>query len=77
MRDQILAALARGDFVNTWAGIQFPSSGELPERLRARFDLLHGCSDSLRRLLRGAKRLAESWGVRVPAPVKAQLRRVF
>jgi predicted metal-dependent phosphoesterase TrpH len=76
-RDAILAALAAGDFWGVKGNLRLPSSGELSAGLLARFAALHRCSDGLRRLMKGAKKLMDRCGARVPSPVKAQLRRLF
>lgn len=69
-RDDILAALAHGDFTGVHGSLVLPSSGELPDEVLARFERINRRAGAVRRL---AKRAAR----RVPAPVKAPLRRFF
>jgi PHP domain len=76
-RDAILTALARGHFVGTQGGLRLPSTGKLSQGLLARFGAMHRCSDTMRGLFRGAKKLMDRYGAAVPAPVKTQLRRLF
>jgi PHP domain len=76
-RDDVLAALARGDFVGSKSGLKLSATRALSGGLLARFGAVHRCSDGMRRVLRGTKKLMERCGARVPVSVKAQLRRLF
>jgi predicted metal-dependent phosphoesterase TrpH len=69
-RDDVLAALAGGEFAGAHGSLVLPSSGELPADLTARFQRINRRAGAVRRL---AKRAAR----RVPAPAKAPLRRFF
>jgi predicted metal-dependent phosphoesterase TrpH len=76
-RESILAALAGGHFAGSKGGLRLPSSGKLSRGLLAHFGLVHQCSDVMRGLLRGAKKLLDCYGAAVPSPMKAQLRRLL
>jgi predicted metal-dependent phosphoesterase TrpH len=76
-RGEILAAFARGDYVGVKDGVELPSDGRLPEELLARFAATNARYHRVRRWLKGAKRLSGRVGANLPAPIKAQLRRIF
>ncbi len=76
-RAAVLSALARGDYVGLKDGLELPSSGAVPEALLARFGRIHGRSARVRALLKSVRRLSGRVGATIPAPVKAQLRRLF
>ena len=76
-REEILRALARGDYFATKADLQLPSTGEIPEWLLGQFALAHRRSVRLREWLKGGKRLMDRLGMPVPASIKAQVRRIF
>jgi hypothetical protein len=73
----VLDALRRGAFAGEKDGIQFPSSGAVPEQVLADMERAHRRSDRLRAVLRSVKVAADRLGVRVPAGLKAQARRVM
>ncbi|MGI8497994.1 MAG: PHP domain-containing protein [Gemmatimonadaceae bacterium] len=73
----ILSALARGAFVGLKDDLELPSSGELSEALLAHFGRIHGRSQRIRTLLKSMSRTISRAGATIPAPVKAQLRRLF
>ncbi len=76
-REEILAALASGSYLGMKEDLELPSSGKLPEPLLAHFGSVHECSDRLRQWVKRVKKMTDRLGVRVPAPLKAQLRRLF
>lgn len=76
-RDAVLGALARGAYVCDKDGLRLPSTGALPPDLAARFARAHARSRRLRTWIRQVKAMADDFGIAVPAPVKAQLRRIF
>ena len=76
-REEVLAALARGDFHARKGPLELPSSGGLSEDLLARFGVANGRTARKRRLIKRAKKMIDRIGVTVPAPLKAQLRRIF
>ena len=76
-RDEILSALARGDYFATKADLELPSTGEVSDALLKQFALAHRRSLRLREWLKGGKKVMDSFGITVPASVKAQLRRIF
>jgi predicted metal-dependent phosphoesterase TrpH len=76
-RESVLAALRRGDFAGVKGELELPSSGELPDEMLARFDSVNSRYHLWRSLLKKAKKMSGRIGKRLPAPVKAQLRRIF
>jgi hypothetical protein len=76
-RDEVLGALAAGRFVGAKGELRLPATGDLPEPLLEEFGAINARSMSRRRLLKNVKKVADRLGLRVPAPVKAQLRRIF
>ena len=75
--EEILSALARGNYYATKDAYRFPSSGLIPEERLAEFGQAHGRSDRMWRLLKNSKRLLDRVGIKVPDAIKAQLRRIF
>src|SRR5579872_1174538 len=73
----IIAALAAGKYTAQKANLSLPSSGILPESLFEQFDRVHGRSHQFREFLKRAKKALDRLGIRIPAAVKAQLRRIF
>lgn len=76
-RDTILAALAGGSYTGAKADLRLPADGNLPHALLGRFERINGRSARMRTLAGRGKRVAERFGARIPAPLKAQLRRMF
>ncbi len=76
-REEVLSALARGDFHGRKGRLELPSSGELPPGLLRRFGALNRLSGSAWRVLKGVKKLLDRCGARVPAGLKSRLRRMF
>lgn len=76
-RQAILSALARGDFFAVKGEIKLPSSGQLPEEMFARFSAVNDATARRRRFMKQTKRMIERLGIKVPEPIKAQLRRIF
>ena len=76
-RDEVLGALASGRYLGAKGELRLPSSGELPESLLEAFGAANSRSTRRRLLLKRVKRAADRLGLRIPAPVKAQLRRIF
>lgn len=75
--DSVLQALERGEFFGCKGDLNLPSSGHVPEQLLNRFEVVQGRSQRLRNVLGGGKELLKRVGINVPAPIKAQLRRIF
>jgi len=75
--DSILAALASGKFSGAKDALQLPSSGVLPAALLSEFEQAHARSQKMRRFFSSGKQALERVGLRVPASLKAQLRRIF
>jgi hypothetical protein len=76
-REDILAALVRGDYFAVKDGLELPSSGELPLDLLMRFANVNERSRQARRLIKSVKRKMDRLGLQIPAPIKSQLRRIF
>jgi predicted metal-dependent phosphoesterase TrpH len=74
---EMLRALEGGAFHATCRELEFLPTAELDPSLAARFETEHARSHRLRRLLKGGKRFADRVGLRAPAALKAQLRRLF
>jgi PHP domain-containing protein len=75
--ESILEALAIGAYTGSKAELTLPSSGVLPEGLLGTFAREHAKSDRIRNFLKRGKQNLDRIGIRVPASVKAQLRRIF
>jgi predicted metal-dependent phosphoesterase TrpH len=76
-REAVLSAFERGDYFAVKGDIELPSSGVLPAELMTRFGDINGRYARKRQLIKRAKKLIDRVGLRLPAPVKAQLRRIF
>jgi hypothetical protein len=76
-REEILDAFARGDYQGVKDDLALPSDGRLPESLLESFEVAHVRSDRMRRAVKRMKQALRRCGVSVPAPLKAQLRRIF
>ncbi|MFL6276456.1 MAG: PHP domain-containing protein [Blastocatellia bacterium] len=76
-REAVLSAFERGDYFAMKDDAELPSSGKLSAELLARFGSENRRYAQRRQLIKRAKKLIDRVGLRVPAPVKAQLRRIF
>jgi hypothetical protein len=76
-REEILGAFARGDYQGVKDDLALPSDGRLSESLMASFEAAQARSALMRRSVKMVKQALERCGVNVPAPLKAQLRRIF
>jgi predicted metal-dependent phosphoesterase TrpH len=76
-RAGVLGAFRSGDYFATKGGLELPSDGLLPETLMRRFGRTNALYHRARRLLKETKRASGRLGKNLPAPVKAQLRRIF
>lgn len=70
-------ALWSGNYVGVKADLELPSSGVISTELSARFAARHAQSSRMRSFLGLGKKLVDALGVRTPASVKSQLRRIF
>jgi hypothetical protein len=73
----ILAALAAGKYTAQKDKLQLPSSGIIPEALLAEFGRVQMRSRRLLRVLSSGSQVLDRAGIRIPASVKTQLRRIF
>jgi hypothetical protein len=73
----ILTALAAGNYTAQKDNLQLPSSGIVPEALLAEFGQAHARSRRMWQTLKRGKQVLERAGIRVPASLKTQLRRIF
>lgn len=76
-REEILSAFKNGDYFALKDEMELPSSGDLPSELIESFRRKNNRSAQRRQLLKRAKKAMDRLGFKVPAPVKAQLRRIF
>ena len=76
-QDSVLRALAQGEFFACKGALKLPSSGQVPEQLLNRFEVIQGRFRRLREVVGGGKELLKRFGLSVPEPIKAQLRRIF
>ena len=75
--ERILGALARGVYQGRKGDLALPSSGILPSDLLNTFAKEHQKSDRVRKFLKTGKKTLDRMGLRVPAALKTQLRRIF
>jgi hypothetical protein len=75
--EAVLDALATGAYAGSKAELALPPSGILPEDLLATFAKEHEKSDRIRNFLKSGKKAFDRIGLRLPASIKAQLRRLF
>jgi hypothetical protein len=73
----VLRALRAGAYFGEKDGTRLPSDGVLPEALLQQMARAHQHSDRVRATLKSAKALADRLGLRVPAALKAHVRRVM
>jgi hypothetical protein len=81
----ILTALAAGKYSGKYFGkhnagedeLHLPSSGILTETQLLAFEQAQARSRRMRQFLKGGKQTLDRLGIRLPASVKAQLRRIF
>lgn len=73
----VLMALRRGAFEGQWRGWSLPSDGAIAPNLLRSFARRQAWSRGVRRVVRGMKAATGGWAARLPAPIKAQLRRIF
>ena len=76
-RDAILSALKSGRFSGLRHGRLLSSDGTLEPSARAAYARWHRRSRALRDAARTVKHWIEGAGIRIPLPIKAQLRRIF
>lgn len=75
--DAILRALARGEYSACKDGLTLPADGNISQTMLREFQRKHDRSDSLKRLAKNVKKLADLVGVSVPGALKSHLRRFF
>lgn len=73
----ILAALAAGKYSGQKDDLLLPSSGVLSDALLQEFGQTQARSRRMWTFLKNGKKKLDSLGIRVPASVKSQLRRIF
>jgi hypothetical protein len=74
---RIIAAMALGDYFAAKGGLELPSCGRLAESVLNDFERTQQRYARKRRIISKTKKLIDRFGVRLPAPLKAQLRRIF
>ena len=75
--EKILDAMARGDYFASKGELDLPSNGRLPQPLMDEFGRIQKRYARKRQMIKKTKRLIDRFGLTVPAPLKAQLRRIF
>lgn len=73
----VLSALSAGKYTASKDDLQLPSSGAVPEELLAEFGRAHARSRRVWQFFKRGKAALDRMGIRVPASLKAQLRRIF
>lgn len=73
----ILRALQSGSYFGQKDNYRLPSSGIIADELLAEFGRDHDRSSRLWRIMKGSKQVLDRAGIKVPASIKAQLRRIF
>jgi hypothetical protein len=73
----ILTALAAGSYTGVKGELSLPSSGVLDQELLTRFANANASSNRMWKFLKQGKQALDRVGIRVPASVKARLRRIF
>ena len=76
-REAVLAAFASGDYRAVKGEAELPASGRLSDELLAQFGAVNARYARKRQLIKRAKKMLDRVGLVVPAPLKAQLRRIF
>jgi predicted metal-dependent phosphoesterase TrpH len=76
-REKILEALMNGMYAGSKNDLELPSTGQLSSDLLSRFGRRSERTMRFRRFVKRTKKLADRFGASVPAPIKAQLRRIF
>jgi len=75
--EAILAAIAAGRFHGRKDELELPSSGILPQELLQEFGREHARADRRWQFFKSTKAALDRMGIRVPAALKSQLRRIF
>jgi hypothetical protein len=73
----VMNALRSGNYAGLKADLELPSSGIISLELSARFAARHAQSSRLRKFVGFGKKLTDKLGIRTPASLKSQLRRIF
>ncbi len=76
-RDSILGAFRRGAYKGVKDEHELPSHGALDEALLARFGEINGSYMRRQKFFKRVKKLGGRFGKSLPAPIKAQIRRIF
>lgn len=76
-RALVLEALARGAYEGRKDTLRLPSNGQLSAQLTKKFGRAHGRSQRFRAAVKSIRMLLGGVVTRLPAPIKAQLRRFF
>jgi hypothetical protein len=73
----LLKAMKIGDFVGVKESLELPSNGKLSEELLNNFECANNRYHAKRKLIKKVKIGFDKLGFSIPAPIKAQLRRIF
>jgi hypothetical protein len=74
---EIVAALRGGQFHATKGELELPSDGKIGDALMAQFERTNMRSSGARRFIQRINGVRKRLGLKIPAPIKAQLRRFF
>jgi len=74
---EIIAALRNGQFHGSKGELELPSDGKISEALLTQFDRTNTRSSGARRFIQQINGIRKRLGLRIPAPIKSQLRRFF
>ena len=76
-REAVLSSIGNGRYTAEKDSLHLPSNGRLPRAVLDSFAIAHARSTRRRGWIKTTKRALDRAGVRVPASVKARLRRIF
>lgn len=76
-RSNVLAALASGEFVGRIGDLELPAIESLPEPLLARFARVHKIYGLMRHTLRTMKSTTKRLGLKIPATMTTQFRKII
>jgi hypothetical protein len=73
----LLKTMKIGDFTGIKDGVKLPSNGKLSPELLDNFGRANTRYHQKRKMMKNVKKAIDKFGVAIPAPIKAQLRRIF
>jgi len=76
-RTSVLNALRAGDYNGVSEGTELPATGELPEALLGDYGRIQDRYRRKQKLFKRVKKISGGFGKKLPAPIKARLRKFF